>query len=264
MWISRSWLGLIVACSACNPASSSGPSPAPTATPASSAVAPLAAPSGAPSGMGATNGTNPRTPALSPEDASFVDARRGFGWGDRCFAEIRRGQLGWARAACDRGLSLPDLDPASRPPLLYNEGVIAEKAGDLTTARSDFDQSLALRAADNPGRSTVEKELRSVGGIVPPAAPAPVGKLECRAKNGTQTIELFVDWKDGNSSSGSLRTTPATGAAETQPITAEMVKGLVLVHPAGAPVGKTLATEQTDPTKSLQVGDYKQPWLPCE
>jgi hypothetical protein len=214
--------------------------------------------------VGPGDGTDPGSPVLSPDDATFTDARKGFGWGDRCFAEIRRGQLGWARAACDRGLSLPDLDPAARPPLLYNEGLIAERAGDLATARSDFTQSLALRAADDPGRSTVEKELKSIGGTVPAVTPAPVGKLECRAKNGSQLVELFVDWKDGNSSSGSLRTTPATGAPSSQPITAEMVKGLVLVHPAGAASGRTLATEQTDPGKSMQVGDYKQPWLPCE
>jgi hypothetical protein len=101
-----------------------------------------------------------------------------------------------------------------------------------------------------------------------PDASAPVAaavrNLECRAKNGNQTVELFVDWKDGNASPGSLRTTTAAGTPITQPITAEMVKGLVLVHPAGDRSGKTIATEQTDPGKSLQVGDYKQPWLPCQ
>ena len=97
-----------------------------------------------------------------------------------------------------------------------------------------------------------------------PVAAAAVSSLECRAKNGNQTVELFVDWADGNASRGSLRTTTGTGTPVTQPITAEMVKGLVLVHPAGDRDGKTIATEQTDPSKSLQVGDYKQPWLPCE
>ena len=96
-----------------------------------------------------------------------------------------------------------------------------------------------------------------------PVAAAAPANLECRAKNGNQIVELFVDWKDGNLSSGSLRTTPATGTPSKQAITAEMVKGLVLVHPAGNP-RKTIATEQTDPSKSLQVGDYKQPWMPCQ
>jgi hypothetical protein len=97
-----------------------------------------------------------------------------------------------------------------------------------------------------------------------PVAAAPPGGLECRAKSGTQTFELFVVWKDGNLSSGTLRTTPATGKPSTQAVTAEMVKGLVLVHPAHGPRDKTIATEQTDPSKSLQVGDYKQPWMPCQ
>jgi hypothetical protein len=98
------------------------------------------------------------------------------------------------------------------------------------------------------------------GTTVAGAAPS---NLECRAKTGNQIVELFVDWKDGNLSSGSLRTTPATGTPSKQAITAEMVKGLVVVHPAGNP-RKTIATEQTDPSKSLQVGDYKQPWVACQ
>jgi hypothetical protein len=97
-----------------------------------------------------------------------------------------------------------------------------------------------------------------------PVAAAPPSDLECRAKSGTQTFELFVHWQDGNVSSGTLRTTPAAGKPITQAITAEMVKGLVLVHPARGPRDKTLATEQTDPSKSLQVGDFKQPWMPCQ
>jgi len=97
-----------------------------------------------------------------------------------------------------------------------------------------------------------------------PVAAAPPGDLECRAKSGAQTFELFVVWKDGNVSSGTLRTTPATGKPSAQAITAEMVKGLVLVHPARGARDKTIATEQTDPSKSLQVGDYKQPWMPCQ
>ena len=71
-------------------ASSSGPSPALT-SPSSVAAAPVAAPSGVASPAGASDGTDPGAPALSPDDATFVDARRGLGWGDRCFAEIPAG-----------------------------------------------------------------------------------------------------------------------------------------------------------------------------
>ena len=49
---------------------------------------------------------------LSPDDVNFVDNRKGFGWSDRCFTEIKAAKWGWARAACDRGLALPDVDNA--------------------------------------------------------------------------------------------------------------------------------------------------------
>jgi hypothetical protein len=109
----------------------------------------------------------PQGPVLSPDDANFVDARKGGGWGDRCFTEIKQGKWGWAHTACDRALALPDVDPKVRPLLLYNEGLIAKHAGDSPAARNYFGQSLALRSPTDPGRTEVEKELTSVGGAVP-------------------------------------------------------------------------------------------------
>lgn len=58
------------------------------------------------------DGTDPNAPDLSPDDVNFVDNRKGFGWSDRCFTEIKAAKWGWARAACDRGLALPDVDNA--------------------------------------------------------------------------------------------------------------------------------------------------------
>jgi hypothetical protein len=179
--------------------------------------------------------------------------------------ELRAGKFGWARAACDRGLALPDLDPKARPPLLYNEGLIAKATGDLSTARTDFAQSLALRAPNDPGLAEVIKELKSVGGSVP-LAEAGVGEapLECRAKNGGATVELFLAW-DKNVAKGTLRTTAAGGAPTSRAVQAELYKGLVLVNPAGmADASQRIATEQTEGGKKIQVGDWKQPWVECE
>ena len=96
----------------------------PSRTPAASATA-------APT----NDGTDPKAPILSPDDADFVDARKGAGWGDRCFTEIKQGKWGWAHAACDRALALPDVDQKVRPLLLYNEGLIAKHAGDDAAAQ---------------------------------------------------------------------------------------------------------------------------------
>ncbi len=189
---------------------------------------------------------------------NYNDPRKGWGWGDRCVKELRAGKLGWARAACDRALALPDVDAKARPALLYNEGLIAKQGGDAAGARAYFGQSLALREVTDPGRTEVEKELRSVGG-----APE-VGALECRAKDGDKTIELFLAW-DKNVATGSLRTTTSTGTSADLPVKAELYKGEVLVNPAGAPdPNNRIATMQQDGKKTIQVGDWHQPFLPCE
>ncbi len=253
-------LSLLVACS-------KAPSPTAaqaTASPSSSAIAAAPAPS-TPAVAAASDGTDPRSPSLAPDDATFIDARKGRGWGDRCVTELRAGRFGWARAACDRGLALPDLDPKVRPQLLYNEGLIAKATGDLAAARTDFAQSLALRAPNDPGLAEVTKELKSVGGSVTPAeAAAGDAPLECRAKNGGAIVELFLAWEK-NVAKGILRTTADGGAPTSRAVQAEMYKGLVLVNPAGMPdASQRMATEQTEGGKKIQVGDWKQPWLDCE
>jgi hypothetical protein len=251
----------LVSIAACSKGSSSpavtdagGAAPGPNAAPA---------PSSSSSPSASAPAASTVAPQLASADGSFVDARHGFGWGDRCFAHYQAGDLASARAACDRGLALPDLDPGARPALLYNEGLIAAKAGDVATARSDYTQSLVARPAGEAGRPVVEKALVALGGT--PPAPAPVrSPLECSAKGAGGTFELFLDWTQ-NVATGWLRTTHTSGAIATQAVDAELYKGLVLVNPAGAPDPKSrIATEQTMPTKSLQVGDDKQPWLSCQ
>jgi hypothetical protein len=252
-------LSLLVACSKAPP-----PTAEDTASPSSSVSAAAPAPSTS-ALAAASDGTDPKSPSLAPDDAAFTDARKGWGWGDRCVAELRAGKFGWARAACDRGLALPDLDPKARPPLLYNEGLIAKATGDLAAARTDFAQSLALRAPNDPGLAEVTKELKSVGGSVTPAeATAGDAPLECRAKDGGATVELFLAWEK-NVAKGLLRTTADGGSLASRAVQAEMYKGLVLVNPAGMPdASQRIATEQTEGGKKIQVGDWKQPWLDCE
>jgi hypothetical protein len=149
----------LVSCSRDQASPSQASSVTPSSVPAPSASAP------------GNDGTDPKAPVLSPDDANFVDTRKGGGWGDRCFTEIKRGKWGWAHAACDRALALPDVDPKVRPLLLYNEGLIAKHAGDNTGAQNYFGQSLMLRDPADPGRAEVQKQLVSVGGTVAPALP---------------------------------------------------------------------------------------------
>jgi hypothetical protein len=143
---------LVVACAR----DVSTPAPTPSGSAAPSAAAAASPPT--------NSGDDPKAPVLSPDDAHFVDGRKGWGWGDRCFNEIKQGKLGWARAACDRALALPDVDPKARPALLYNEGLIAKRAGEEAMARDYFGQSLTLRPASDPGRPEVQREYESVGG----------------------------------------------------------------------------------------------------
>ena len=162
--------------------------PAPTSSGAASASA-----------AASNDGTDPKAPVLSPDDTSFVDTRKGGGWGDRCFTEIKQGKWGWAHAACDRGLALPDVDEKVRPLLLYNEGLIAKHAGDSAAAKNYFTQSLVARSPTDPGRAAVEKELASVGGNVPAAMGLPpietyVGKSIAEQMSFAKVKEPYTDF----------------------------------------------------------------------
>jgi hypothetical protein len=104
--------------------------------------------------------------------------------------------------------------------------------------------------------------------VVTAPAPPKGAPLECRASTGGQTVELFLTW-EGNVASGSLRTTQGDGGFATRAVKAELYKELVLVNPANAPdPGSRIATvqeqEEAAAKRTIQVGDWHQPWLPCE
>jgi hypothetical protein len=175
-----------------------------------------------------------------------------------------------------------------------DDAMTTETLGDVTVARlpltmtwattppAAWDAGLALHQAsvdveiafapDGRIRRYVEgpekhATLRATGAD---SSPAKDGPLECRATGGGQTVELFLTW-EGNVASGSLRTTQGDGGFATRAVKAELYKGLVLVNPAGAPdPGSRIATVQEpdgaagqNGKKMIQVGDWRQPWLPC-
>jgi hypothetical protein len=141
-----------------------GPAPVASATSAPSPVASPSPPPSAPAGLDASK------PELAPDDAGFVDARKGWGWSDRCWKSLEQGRLGHARAQCDEGLKVSPEGggkDSARPSLLYNLGLIAEKSGDLIEARRRMEESIKLRPNDE-----VAAALRRVGGTPPPACEA--------------------------------------------------------------------------------------------
>lgn len=94
----------------------------------------------------ATNdGSDPARPVLPPPDTAFVNARGGWGWGNRCSTNINARKWGWAKAECDRGIAMNPAAPDPRASLLYNEGLIAKAGEHVEEARQDFATSLALR-----------------------------------------------------------------------------------------------------------------------
>jgi hypothetical protein len=95
------------------------------------------------------DGSDSRRPILPSEDEGFVDRRHGEAWGIKCFESIRRGKWGWAKAECDRGMRLNPPSPSPLAQLLFNEGLIAEHAGDKEAARRFLTQSLEVRASDD-------------------------------------------------------------------------------------------------------------------
>lgn len=94
---------------------------------------------------------------LAAEDADFVDANHGRGWGDRCYLHYKAGRLANAKAACLKGLQ-DNPGVWAHGALLYNLGLIAEKVGDLRDAHAQYAESLAVR----PGNKTVEAALSRV------------------------------------------------------------------------------------------------------
>jgi hypothetical protein len=91
------------------------------------------------------DGTDPHRPVLPADEEGFVDSRDGWNWSNKCYVHIQAGKWGWAKAECDRGIAMAPADHVTHAMLLYNEGLVAQAAGDRAEARTDFLQSLALR-----------------------------------------------------------------------------------------------------------------------
>jgi hypothetical protein len=81
---------------------------------------------------------------LAPEDARFVDDKKGFGWGTRCYMHLRAGALPYARAACQKGLDA-DPDIQTRGAILFNYALVEEATGDPVGACRMLGQSMATR-----------------------------------------------------------------------------------------------------------------------
>jgi hypothetical protein len=178
------------------------------------------APSGAasvPTATTATNdGTDPRHPVLAPDDANFTDTRRGWGWSDRAWQEVHAGKYGWAVAACQKALALPDLDQKAKGALLYNDGLAYEGGHDKLDAKGLFQESLAARPANDPGRAEVQAALARVGGPLAPSRPA-VQHDECSrpargCPAGKQCCHLFANACPGGICEGELLTCQEPGA----------------------------------------------------
>jgi serine/threonine-protein kinase len=112
----------------------------------------------APTATAANDGTDANRPLLPNTDMTFVDAR-GWGWGDRCWNNIKAGRWGWAKAECDKGMATNPTSPQPRASLLYNEGLIAKAAGHVEEARLNFTGSLSLRE-----NAEVRAALDALGG----------------------------------------------------------------------------------------------------
>jgi len=91
------------------------------------------------------DGTDPHRPVLPADEEGFVDSRGGWNWSNKCYIHIQSGKWGWAKAECDKGIAMAPADHETHAMLLYNEGLVAQAAGDVAEARRDFLQSLTLR-----------------------------------------------------------------------------------------------------------------------
>lgn len=123
----------------------------------------------------------PPVSGIPAQDRGFVDQRQGWGWSDRCWKNLHAGNLATAKTECTKGLEIAPATGGPRPSLLYNLGLIAEKAGDMPGARKYFEQSLALRP-----HAEVRAALIRVGGSPPANAQnnsvkrsIPCGNVKC-------------------------------------------------------------------------------------
>lgn len=131
-----------------------------TAIPSASPLVPLAL----------NDGNDPGRPVLPTTDDGFVDNRGGQGWADKCWTNIRSKHWGWAKAECDQAMAMDPASPQPRASMLFNEGLIAQAAGDVEVARTNFLASLALRE---------NAQVRVALGALPASqVPKPAGMMD--------------------------------------------------------------------------------------
>ena len=140
---------------------------------------------GSPPGTGTNDngGTDAKHPVLPASDDGFVDTRGGGGWSDRCFTNIKAKNWGWAKAECDKAMTMNPAPPQPLASLFYNEGLIANQSGAVQDARHDFVASLVLR--ENPA---VRASLNS---LPPGAAPSP--NAPCSEVIGAAAAQRLVE-----------------------------------------------------------------------
>jgi hypothetical protein len=123
-------------------------------------------------------------------------------------------------------------------------------------------ESVATSTAPSATSAAASVSASASASVAPPPPPSPI--LECRARNGAQTIELFLTW-DKDVAAGTLRTMVSGGSTMIRPIKAELSEGQVLVSPAAAQdAGSHVAVVRRQGKKAIQVGDAHQPWLACD
>lgn len=97
----------------------------------------------------------PKPVKLAPEDESYVDDKKGFGWGTRCYMHLKTGALPYARAACQKGLDM-DPDAQTKGAILFNWALVEEKGGDPVAACEKLSQSMAVRPSKDVQRKADE------------------------------------------------------------------------------------------------------------
>jgi len=109
------------------------------------------------------DGADGHRPSLPPEDSGFVDTHGGAGWGNKCFANIKAKKWGYAKAECDKAISMGPAAPMPMASILFNQGLIAQGMGETEKARAYFTSSLGLR--EQPAVRAALDSMPQQGGV---------------------------------------------------------------------------------------------------
>jgi hypothetical protein len=181
----------------------------------------------------ANDGTDANRPVLPDADLAFVDARGGWGWGDKCWFSMKAGKWGWAKAECDRGMAMNPTSPQPRASLLYNEGLVVRAAGRIEEARQNFTSSLTLRE-----NAEVRAALDSLNG--PTAGSEQMAIVDSRFTERVQTPAGVIS------------------IVQVPPMSAIVKLGSEIVYPPTCPYGgpncaKIKALRESDPFGSVRI-----------